>query len=66
MCPDQGVSCLPQGQLAARDSDTYSIHTEQYGNTQSAVDFAVNMIRSFGDDRVIFGVDIILKNTCTF
>jgi hypothetical protein len=63
---DQGVSFLPQGQLAARDLGTYSIHTEQSGSTLSAVHFAVNMIRSFGDNDVIFGVNIILKNTCTF
>ena len=66
MCLAQGVSCLLLGQLTASNLDTYSIHTEQSGGTQSTVHLAVNMFRSFGDNHVIFGLNILLKNTCTY
>ena len=45
---------------------TYSIDTEQSGSTHSPLHFALNMIRSFGDNHIIFWVNIILENTCTF
>ena len=46
---------------------TYSIDTEQYGSIQSKLHFAVNIIRSFDDNYVIFKFFIIiLENTHTF